>query len=140
VHELRRRKQRMGKPLAVMVADLATAESLAILSSDERVTLASAENPIVVVPLRIPSILSSQIVEGLKTIGLLLPTTPLHEHLVRQAGRPLVVTSGNVEGNPLVFDSVNASQELQHVADLSLHHDRPIRRPIDDSVVQIVAG
>lgn len=140
VHELRRHKQRWGKPLAVMVADMTVAESLAILNSEERVVLASAENPIVVSPLRMPSILSPQILGGIKTVGLMLPTTPLHEYLVRQASRPLVVTSGNVECEPLVFDSSTAHQELQGLADLSLHHDRPILRPIDDSVVQIIAG
>ncbi len=140
VNELRRRKQRWGKPLAVMVADIAGAESLATLSAADRESLACPANPIVVAAVRTTSPLSCQVAEGLATVGLMLPTSPLHEFLVRRAGRPLVVTSGNLEGDPLVFDETTAESELRHVPELFLHHNRPIVRPIDDSVIQCSSG
>jgi hydrogenase maturation protein HypF len=70
----------------------------------------------------------------------MLPTTPLHWLLATTATRPLVATSGNVEGDPLAIDPAQAERELSGVADVWLHHDRPICRAIDDSVVRIIAG
>ena len=68
------------------------------------------------------------------------PTTPLHAMLARDFGRPLVCTSGNREGEPLEYEVEAAEQRLAGIADLWLHHDREITRPIDDSVVRIIAG
>jgi hydrogenase maturation protein HypF len=70
----------------------------------------------------------------------MLPTTPLHWLLLRKCRRPLVVTSGNLEGEPLVFRHDEAVCRLRDVADLWLEHDRPILRPIDDGVVRLIAG
>lgn len=140
VRELRRRKQRLGKPLAVMVANLEAAEQLAILNDQERRTLASAANSIVILKSRCALSVAAEVTAGFNTIGLMLPTTPLHDQLVRGLDAPLVVTSGNIEGDPLAFDAEAAAGELRRVADLWLDHDRPIARPIDDSVVRIVAG
>jgi hydrogenase maturation protein HypF len=140
VQELRRRKQRYGKPLAVMVQDLCAAELLAGLDDIERQALTDSSNPIVVAPRR-PSIpLACEVTGGLNTVGLMLPSTPLHEFLARRAGRHLVVTSGNFEGDPLAFETTKATGELFGAADLFLHHDRPISQPIDDSVVRVIAG
>ena len=140
VQELRRRKRRCGKPLAVMVQDLCAAELLAGLGDIERQALTDSSNPIVVAPRR-PSVpLAREVTAGLNTVGLMLPSTPLHEFLARRTGRPLVVTSGNLEGDPLAFDTTMVTGELFGAADLFLHHDRPISQPIDDSVVQVIAG
>jgi hydrogenase maturation protein HypF len=73
-------------------------------------------------------------------VGLLLPTTPLHWQLAQSCGRPLVATSGNREGDPLAAEVDEAHEQLAPIADTWLHHDRPIVRPIDDSVVRIMAG
>ncbi len=140
VQELRRRKQRFGKPLAVMVADLEAAEQFAMLDDLERQSAACPENPIVILRLRSPSFLASEVTAEIGTIGLMLPTSPLHEAIARQFEKPLVVTSGNLEGNPLAFEAGAALRELEPVADAWLEHDRPILRPIDDSVVRVVAG
>ena len=140
VRRLRRRKRRNGKPMAVMVADRAAAERLAVVDDVERSALAAPENPIVVLRSRAGANLAPSVSDSLDTIGLMLPATPLHDRLARATGRPLVVTSGNVEGEPLAFDLDAAQRELSNVADVWLHHDRPIVRPIDDSVVRVVAG
>jgi len=140
VQELRRRKQRFGKPLAIMVTDLEAAEQIAILDDADRQSVGCPVNPIVILRMKSPSTLASEVAAGIGTIGLMLPTSPLHAAIARQFEKPLVVTSGNLEGNPLAFEAEDASRELEPVADAWLEHDRPILRPIDDSVVRVVTG
>jgi hydrogenase maturation protein HypF len=140
VERLRRRKHRRGKPLAVMVASVEEALRLACLDEDERRLLCSPAAPIVVADLRGDARLAASVSEDLPTVGLMLPTTPLHAMLLNFVQRPLVCTSGNVEDEPLVYELDAASEQLQGVADLWLEHDRPILRPIDDSVVRVMAG
>jgi hydrogenase maturation protein HypF len=70
----------------------------------------------------------------------MLPTTPLHDLIAREFGRPLVCTSANLEGEPLEYEPDASQQRLAGIADLWLHHDRPIERPIDDSVVRVIHG
>ena len=74
---------------------------------------------------------------GLGRLGLMLPSTPLHDLLARAAGRPLVCTSGNRAEEPLCVDEAEALARLAGIADLWLAHDRAIVRPIDDSVAQV---
>ncbi|MCA9110535.1 MAG: carbamoyltransferase HypF, partial [Planctomycetaceae bacterium] len=140
VGRLRERKRRPAKPLAVMVSSLSEAESLAELSDADRAMLSGHERPIVLVRAKQNSMLCDAIHPGLREIGLFLPTTALHWLLLDCVQRPLVVTSGNVDGAPLAVDPEQAEQELLDVADLWLHHDREIARPVDDSVVRFMAG
>jgi hydrogenase maturation protein HypF len=138
VAHLRQRKLRPCKPLAVMVSSLAAAESLGNLDAPARASLASRAGPIVIVPAR-PGNLAEGIHPGHDGIGLMLPTTPLHQLLAERCP-PLVATSGNHEGEPLAWDQADAQSRLAEVADLLLHNDRPIHWPVDDSVVRIIAG
>lgn len=139
---LRERKRRPLKPLAVMVRSLADAGELAVLSEAECETLAAPSNPIVLVTARSDrqTKLDEGIHPGLRELGLFLPTTPLHRLLLERVGGPLVVTSGNVDGDPLAVEPSAAERDLSGVADVWLHHDRPIVRPIDDSVVRVIAN
>ena len=139
VRRVRERKQRPAKPLAVLVADLAAADELAVLSPLERQLLAGPAGPIVLVQARGESRLAPSIHPRLGMVGLMLPTTPLHGWLTRRAG-PLVATSGNVDGLPLAFTVEDARRQLSEVADMFVHHDREIVRPIDDSVVRVIRG
>lgn len=138
VERLRMRKGRQTKPLAVMISSLKDAEQFAMLTEFEYRLLKSPAGPIVILPLKSDR-LARAISPGLSSVGLMLPTTPLHFALVRSAG-PLVVTSGNFEGEPLAYENAAAEMELSEIADNFLHHNRPIRRAIDDSVVRVVAG
>ena len=137
---LRQRKQRSTKPFAVMCRTLADAEALGLLDEMARQSLVAPANPIVIVPRHWGQPLSSGIHPGLNDIGLMLPTTAVHDRLLELVARPLVCTSGNREGAPLCVTVREAIAELIGIADLQLHHDRPIRRPLDDSVVRPMAG
>ncbi|RMF36810.1 MAG: carbamoyltransferase HypF [Planctomycetota bacterium] len=140
VQRLRERKGRAAKPLAVMVRSLDEADELACISSPERHMLEHPAGPIVILQARSNSYLAPGVSEGLDTVGILLPTTPLHALLLEHLRRAVVCTSCNAEGDPLVVDPTDAEQQLGSVADVFLHHNRPIVRPIDDSVVRCMAG
>ncbi|MEZ5944787.1 MAG: carbamoyltransferase HypF [Planctomycetaceae bacterium] len=136
VAELRRRKQRARKPFAVMVADEDMAARLAKFDEQGFDLLRSAPNPIVLLNKSGGIDVAENVGPGQSTIGLMLPTTPLHADLCRLADVPLVVTSGNLDGNPLEHHPDSARQHLANIADGFLHHNREIIRPIDDSVVR----
>jgi hydrogenase maturation protein HypF len=140
VERLRDRKRRRGKPLAVLVSDLAMAESIAWLDEIERQVLCDSSNPILIVKARPGSVIAPSVQGGLSSIGVMLPSTPLHSILANAARRPLVCTSGNLEGEPIVYRAEDAIKQLSEVADLFLEHDRPILKPIDDSVVRVISG
>lgn len=140
VSQLRVRKQRPGKPFAIMVSSVQVALQYAIFEEPARVALQSDANPIVLLPARTGNGLAPAIHPGLTTVGIMLPTSPLHWLLIHKAGVPLVMTSGNRESEPLVSTPRAALDGLQGIADVWLHHDRPIVRPIDDSVVRWIAG
>ncbi len=155
VKRLRLRKRRETKPLAVMISSMRLPKSSQTLdhSIDPRIdnsgiefhAMSSPMNPIVVVSadnsLTFESLsLAPQVSAGFSTIGLMLPTTPLHAMLLKTLQTPLVVTSGNQDSEPIVYEEDASRQTLNEIADGWLHHDRRIERPIDDSVVRIIAG
>ncbi len=140
VERLRERKGRRAKPLAVMVESLAAAEQLAYFDSDEREALCEPSGPIVLVRAKPTSELAAAVHPHLDAVGLLLPTTPLHARLLRACGKSLICTSGNRESEPLEYEVEAAEKQLSGIADAWLHHNREITRPIDDSVVRVMAG
>jgi hydrogenase maturation protein HypF len=140
VARLRARKRREAKPLAVMVADLAAARALAEPGDAEARLLASVERPIVLCRRRPGAPLAPEVAPDSPLVGLLLPYAPLHHLLLAAAGRPLVMTSGNLSDEPIAFEDEEALRRLGEVADLFLAHDRPIASRCDDSVARVVAG
>ncbi|NQT37242.1 MAG: carbamoyltransferase HypF, partial [Planctomycetes bacterium] len=70
-------------------------------------------------------------------LGVMLPSSPLHHLLLAEAGRPIVCTSGNLSEEPMAITTEEALERLGKIADLFLTHDRPIVRPVDDSVARI---
>jgi hydrogenase maturation protein HypF len=138
VKRLRERKRRDEKPFAVMVESLEDAEALALLTEQERRMLLSVERPIILARRRMESILAEEVAPKNRLIGLMLPYTPLHHLLLAEAGRPLVMTSGNVSEEPIVQSNEEALEKLRGIADLMLLHDREIETRCDDSVVRVL--
>ena len=136
VAELRRRKARDDKPFAVMVADLAAAGELCELTPAAADALAGPERPIVLAPRRGEARVADAVAPGLAELGLLLAYSPLHHLLLRDVGRPLVMTSGNVSDEPIAHDDDDAGRCLGPLVDGVLGHDRGIHIRCDDSVVR----
>ena len=141
VAELRRRKQRGDKPFAVMVRDADVADGLVEMSDAERHLLTGGRKPIVLLPRADTERLAPSVAPGNPDLGLMLPYTPLHVMLLEAPGSDaLVMTSGNLSGEPIVTDDETARQRLSSIADVWLRHDRPIHVPCDDSVARFVGG
>jgi hydrogenase maturation protein HypF len=140
VRRLRERKKRDEKPFAVMVPDLAAARRLAALDDAEARLLESVERPIVLARRQLGSELASEVAPGSPLVGLLLAYTPLHHLLLAEAGRPLVMTSGNLSEEPMAAKDAEALERLAGIADLFLLHDREIENRCDDSVARVIAG
>jgi hydrogenase maturation protein HypF len=152
VARLRSRKQREAKPLAVMVANLASAQALAEIDTSEAMLLTSRERPIVVLRAHRDNGIATEVSQDLPTLGLMLPYTPIHYLLCHAAaGEPdgtdwleqpqslaLVMTSANPHGEPLVHADADARERLAEIADLIVDHDRPILVRCDDSVMRMV--
>jgi hydrogenase maturation protein HypF len=136
VQTLRQRKGRGDKPLAVMVRDLAEAERVAEIGHLERSLLLSPERPIVLAKTRAAGGIAANVAPHNNYLGLLLPYTPLHLLLFEQAPGALVMTSGNLSEEPLVFTNEEARAKLSPLADAFLLHNRDIQIPCDDSLVR----
>jgi hydrogenase maturation protein HypF len=140
VARLRRRKLRLGKPLALMARDLDQARTLCEVSGAAAVALASVGAPILLLPRRADAPVAAEVAPGNPYLGVMLPATPLHHLLLRACGFPVVATSGNLSDEPICTDEREALARLGAIADRFLVHDRPIERHVDDSVAWITGG
>ena len=139
VDRLRQRKDRPDKPLALMYPTLAAIHRDCEVSNAAQALLASAQAPIVLLPKRAGrTVLAAEIAPCNPDLGVMLPTTPFHHLLLGQFGQPVVATSGNLSGEPICIDEQVARRRLGAIADVFLTHNRPIQRPVDDSVVQLI--
>lgn len=145
VASLRERKRRPHKPLAVMVPmrgpdGLDAARELAELDAATAASLADPQRPIVLARIRADAALAAGIAPGLCEVGLMLPYSPIHHLLLDGLDCPIVVTSGNLSGEPVLTDPEEVEARLARVADGWVHHNRPIQRPADDPVCRRIAG
>ena len=137
---LRARKHREDKPFAVMVADVAAGRRLCEVDEAAAGLLASRRRPIVLLP-RLPgSGLAEAVAPGNRQLGLMLPYTPLHHLLIAAVAGPMVLTSGNVSDEPIVYRDGEVAERLGGIADAVLTHDRAIEIRTDDSVVRAFRG
>jgi hydrogenase maturation protein HypF len=145
IARLRDSKHRPHKPLAVMFPwqgedGLQRVREDLQLDAVAQEALCDVSRPIVLILKRADSILPDSIAPGLREIGAMLPYSPLHHLLLESFGSPLVATSGNVSGEPVLTGNAEAGARLAKVAQAFLHHNRSIARPADDSVLRIIAG
>lgn len=142
VRELRRRKDREEKPLALMAPSLELVRALCEISELEEQWLTSPEAPIVLLERkqRAADEITPSVAPGNPYWGFMLPYTPLHHLLMAELGFPAVATSGNLSDEPICTDEQEALERLGGVADSFLVHNRPIARHVDDSVVRVMAG
>ncbi len=143
VEELRRRKKRSDKPFALMAFDLQTIARHAEVSPAEAELLASPQSPVVLLERRPDSMVAEQAAPGQRTLGFMLPYTPLHLLLLEPApGFPevLVMTSGNLSEEPVAYLDEEGLERLSPLADGFLMHNRPIHMRTDDSVARVVEG
>ena len=141
VERLRARKRRSDKPFALMARDLGVVESLCQVSEADRAALLGWRRPIVLLPRRPETVLPSAVAPGNRTLGIMLPYTPLHHLLFEGAAYDaLVMTSGNLSEEPIVVDNQEAHDRIGGVADWFLTHNRDIYMRADDSVVRTFEG
>jgi hydrogenase maturation protein HypF len=140
VDALRTRKRRPAKPFALMAADLDLIRHHCRVDQLEATLLASPAAPVVLLARAADAGLAPAVAPNQAMLGWMLPTTPLHHLLLKEFGGPLVMTSGNVSGEPQVISNKDAHARLGKFADLFLMHDRGIARRLDDSVARVVAG
>lgn len=140
VARLRAGKKRDGKPFALMARDIAGIAAHAHVHETEAVALQSREAPILLLRSKTPHHLAEEVAPGLETLGFMLPSNPLHILLFEELDRPLVMTSGNLSGDPQITEDAEAQEKLGGLAGFSLTHDRAIANRIDDSVAREVGG
>jgi hydrogenase maturation protein HypF len=146
IARLRKRKQRVEKPFALMVGDLDALHRICVCPPAADALLVSPQAPIVLLPRREQAaiggdpVVADAVAPDNPTLGVMVPATPLHHLLMQEVGRPVVATSGNLSDEPICIDEHDATRRLGGIADAFLVHDRPIARHLDDSVVRIIAG
>lgn len=136
VLELRRRKQREAKPMAVMMRDVDTARKYFVINDEEEKLLLSWQRPIVLV--QNMTGLEEPVSNGLHTTGLVLPYMPFHHYLFKFLKTDAVVfTSANVSDEPVVMDEAAALDQLAGIADFIITYNREIHNRADDSVAMV---
>lgn len=140
IANLRRRKHRPTKPLAVLYPNRAILEADCVVEDDEWALLSSPTAPIVLLRQRnepASGIAVDQLAPGLSLLGVMLPYAPLLELLAHTFNKPIVATSGNLSGSPICYTDEQAIHQLSPIADFILLNNRPIVIPQDDSVIRL---
>ncbi len=144
VAELRLRKHRPDKPLAVMVPNMDAARQLADIQPAEEEWLTGIQRPIVLAARRTDAPIAASIAPDTNFLGIMLPYTPLHHILLHDfaeasghAAPALVMTSGNMSSEPISLGNREAASRLKDIADVFLFHNRDILIRTDDSVLRV---
>ena len=143
IQNLRTKKKRPSKPFALLYPTLAMASGDVVIRGFEAEELQSKAAPIVLCKMKqepASGIIASGIAPGLTSIGLMLPYTPLLCMIADQFAKPLIATSGNISGSPIIYEDSEALENLFEVADMVLTYDRRIVTPQDDSVIRFTDG
>ena len=138
IKSLRTRKNRPSKPFAVMYPSIQAIEKDFDVSEDVKTILSNEVSPIVLLEQKKNEngIIKEEIAPGLNTIGCMIPYAPLFQLILDRLNKPIVATSGNVSGSPIIYDDKLAIKELGEIADIIVRNDRDIVVPQDDSVIR----
>lgn len=136
VETLRIRKHRPSKPFAVMFSDISEVEKNAVVTEIEKETLQSDVAPIVILQQKNTTEICESVNPKLSKLGVMLPYSPLLKLICEGFGEPIVATSGNISGNPIIYDDEKALTDFAEIADFVITNNRKITIPQDDSVVQ----
>jgi len=137
---LRERKHRETKPFALMMRDIKTIKKYCFVSIEEEKIITSNKRPIVILNKRV-NILPDNIAPGNRTLGVMLPYTPLHHLLFQEADlEVLIMTSANVNGFPIIYKNKEAIDKLSRIVDYHLINNREIYTSVDDSVTRFILG
>jgi hydrogenase maturation protein HypF len=144
IKRLRKLKSRPHKPLAVMFPQAGTdglerVRHHVSLDDTGAELLASPMRPILLADKKPDCTLPLSVAPDLDQLGVMLPYSPLHHLLLDKLQRPMIATSANISGEPVLTDNEEVQMRLQHVTKTFLHHNRDIVRPADDSVFRIIA-
>lgn len=140
VKRLRQRKRREHKPFALMARDVAMIRRYCALGEAQEKVLRATAAPIVLILAEGAESVAADVAPGQRTLGIMLPYTPLHHLLMEGLEAPIVLTSGNRSEEPQCIDNAEARERLVDIADAFLLHDRDIVNRLDDSVVRVIAG
>ena len=138
IEHLRSRKNRPQKPFAVVYQDLDHLAEDFKIEENQAELLCSAVGPIVLLESALNTKLAKNIAPGLNEIGVMLPSNPLVYLISQQFGKPLIATSGNRGGSPLIAGINEAKRLLEGIVDLYVYHHLDIVHPMDDSVTRMV--
>lgn len=138
IETIRELKSRKHKPLAVMFCDVTFAREFCHMDESEQSLLESAQRPIVLLRRKKTGKLPEAIAPNLDEVGAMLPYTPLHHLLARACDFPLVATSANKQGMPILIDNEQAIDQYGKFAVLS--HNREIYSGYDDSIMRAEGG
>ncbi|MBT8314932.1 MAG: carbamoyltransferase HypF [Maribacter sp.] len=138
VNKLRVRKNRPGKPFAILFPSIAHLGNELPLNNHQQGSLQSTERPINIVSLRHykGNIAIDQVAPGLNQLGVMLPYSGILQLLSNKLKFPIVATSGNIHGSPIISGNKDAWEKLEGVADYFVLHNLSILHPQDDSVVK----
>ena len=140
VEKLRQRKQRYGKPLALMARNIEIIEQYCSVSELEKSLLKSYTAPIVLLSAQGEKHLPDAVAPGMASYGFMLPCSPLHHLILERMDHPIIFTSGNLSEEPQCVDNDEAQERLKDIADYFLFHNRAIANRVDDSVVRVMDG
>ncbi len=141
VQKLRDKKHRPNKPFAILYPSFELLQDQLVLTEKQRETLNSTERPIVIIPKGNykGNLALAQLAPNLSQLGIMMPYTGILHLLVQAISMPIVATSGNFHGSPIISDNEECFNTLNAVADYFVHHNLPISNPQDDSVVKYSA-
>ena len=144
IQQLRQCKHRPDKPLAVMFP-LSGDDGLDLLRKHVHMTnleakrLSSPERPIILLQKKTDSSLPYAIAPGFSELGVMLPYSPLHYIILNMLNAPVIATSANLSGEPVLTDNKDVEDRLRHISTQYLHHNRPIQRPADDPIYRSIS-